>query len=245
MMRRWILAASILVLVVAAAFGSAGIGLAEDPASPATAPRTLEVTGRGTVSVTPDTAMITVGASSLEKTPSEAYRATSKVMANIAAALKIMGVDEKDIKTTQLNLNAEYNWTEDKGQVPTGYRASSSVTITTQKLDQVGALVDAAIDAGANQLHSINFTVKDPEQLLSQATDAAVDNALAKANRVAGRMNTMVVGPLKVTVMDGSGSVVRPVPMAAPAEKMASAPMPVFGGSSDYTATVSVTFEIK
>lgn len=243
-MRRWIAAAGLLLVAAVAALGGAGIGLAQDPATPAATPRTLEVTGRGTVNVTPDTAVISVGTSMLENTPSEAYAAASKAMNKMAAALKAMGVDEKDIKTTQLNLNAEYNWTQERGQQLKGYRAFSTLTVSTQKLDQVGALVDAAIAAGANQLNSINFTVKDPQKLLEQAMDAAVDNAMEKANRVAARMNTTVVSVLKVMVMDGSGTVV--YSEAARAGKGGAADaMPIFSGSSDYTATVSATFEIK
>lgn len=244
-MRRWIVILSVLVLALAAV--GAGVGLAEDPAAKPQTQRTLDVSGRGTIKATPDTAIITVGVSSLADTATEAYRQTAKAANELAATLKQFGVKAEEIRTTELSLYPEYNWTQEKGQVLRGYRSATSLSVTTQDLEGVGLLVETMVGKGANSLQSIRFTVKDPEKLIEQATDLAVDNAMGKASRVANRMGTQVIGVLRVSVMDTGGSMERPMPAAYETKSAmgADAAMPVFGGTSEYTVTISATFEIK
>lgn len=242
-MRRWIVILSVLLLALAAV--GAGVGLAQDPAAKPETQRTLDVVGRGTVKASPDTAIITVGVSTLADTASDAFKQTSGTANELAMTLKKFGVKAEDILTTELSLHPEYNWTQDKGQVLKGYRSSTSLSVTTQDLDGVGLLVETMVANGANTLQSIRFTVKDTEKLIEQAMDQAVDNAMSKAARVSNRLGTQVVGVLRVNVMD-SGSTERPVPMyEAKGAMTAESAMPVFGGTSDVTVTVSATFEIK
>lgn len=241
-MRKWFALAGILVLAFAA-WGTSQVGRAETPA-PAAQPRTIDVVGKGTITATPDTAVITLGISTIAEGPSAAYKDAATIMANIATTLTEAGLKQDELKTSELSLGAEYNWTQEKGQVLRGYRATANVTITTQQLDKVPLFIEAGVLAGANQMNSLSFTVKDPDTLLDEAMDAAADDATAKAGRVAKRMGANVSKVLKITVMDDSGSYPRPVPMAYEA-KADSAAMPVFTGSSKFTVSISATFEIE
>lgn len=239
-MRKWIAIAGLLVLAFAA-WGQSQVSHAETPTAPQ---RTIEVSGRGTITAKPDTAVVTLGISRLSDTPSAAFKEASKTMNEIAKALTSMGVKEDELKTSELNLGAEYEWTQEKGQTLRGYRATSNVTVTTQKLDDVPAIIEAAVAAGANQMSSLSFTVKDPEALLEQAMDLAADDAKAKAERVAKRMGSGVAQVLKITVMDDTG-IVR-APMAAYETKAAAdGAMPIFAGTTKYTVTISASFELK
>ncbi len=240
-MRKWIAAIGLLVLALAA-WGRSQVTHAETPVAPQ---RTIDVVGKGTIEAKPDTAIITLGVTALADTPSAAFKEASKIMNQIADALTSQGVKEDDLKTSELNLGAEYNWTQEKGQVLKGYRATSNVTVTTQNLDQVPAYIEAAVAAGANQMSSLSFTVKDPEALMDQAMDLAADDAKAKAERVAKRMGSGISQVLRISVMDNSGSVRGPMAYEAKGMADGAAPMPVFGGTSQFTVTISATFELK
>lgn len=209
--------------------------------------RTLSVTGQGRLDVMPDTATVTLGVSQLAKTPGEAYAAMSHDLISIADAVKATGVKEDQIKTGLFNLYAEYNWTQAEGQILKGYRATTSLKITTQDLTKVASLVQTAVTAGANQLEGISFYVKDSEALLEQVLDMAVDDAKAKADRVARRLGAKVVRVNSVSIQDqGVPMVVQPeMTTGSKAAADGAAPAPVFGGTSSFSASVSVTFEIE
>jgi len=211
-------------------------------------PRILSVTGRGQIQVVPDTAVITVGVSQLRPTAIEAYAAMSEDLVKIADAVKAKGIKEDQIRTSLFTLQEEYDWTEKEGRVLKGFRASTNLSITTQELDKVAEIVHAAITAGANQMNGISFYVKDSDKLLEQVLDMAVDDAKAKAERVASRLGAKVVRVQSVSISDG-GTPIIPVRVAAEAPKAialdAVAPAPVFGGTSEFSASVYVTFEIE
>ncbi len=208
--------------------------------------RTISVTGQGRLTVKPDTATITFGVSEVKPTPSEAYTALSASLNKIAPAIKSMGLKDEQIQTSMFNLNAEYNWTQDKGQQLVGYRSTTTLTITTQNLDQVAGLIQTAVEAGANQLNGVSFSVKDTDKLLEQALDMAVDDAKAKAERVASRLGAQVVRVMTINVMDnGTPMYVDRAMDEAKAMMAGAAPAPVFSGESSFSASVSVVFEIQ
>jgi uncharacterized protein YggE len=233
---RWIGLLLAAILALGAALFRPEPGHAE---SPAPAQRTLEVTGQGSLRVKPDTAVITLGVTQLKENPTQAYSAMNEVMARVVAALKAKGVTDDQLKTGMLYLDAQYDWTKEGGQVLKGYRATNTVTVTTQALDKVGVLIQAAMEAGANQLQGVSFQVKDSEALMAQALDLAADDAKAKAERVARRLGVSVVGVYKIDIMD-NGRVFYANEAAAKAGAA-----PVFPGTTDFTVTVRVTFEIR
>ncbi|MFZ5825111.1 MAG: SIMPL domain-containing protein [Bacillota bacterium] len=212
-------------------------------------PRTLNVTGHGKIELKPDTATIILGISQVRKSPAEAYAAMSADLVNISGSVKTMGVKEEEIKTGTFNLQAEYNWTQEKGQELVGYRATTTLNITTQQLDKVAELIQQAVEAGANQLNGIQFYVKNTDALVEQALDMAVDDARAKADRVAGRLGAKVVRVLSISIQDnGVPTFTRSMSdggYAGEAAKAMGAPAPVFGGTTTFTSTVYVTFEIQ
>jgi uncharacterized protein YggE len=230
-----------LLLLGAAVLGRPGVTLAGD-VNPA--PRTVEVTGRGTVSIKYDTALVTFGVSAIKDSPSAAYDAMSASINSVVAAVQAEGVKADDLKTGVLSLNAEYDWVQNEGQRLRGYRATNTITLTTQQLDKVAKLAQVVVAGGANQLQGISFTVKNLDAVIDQATDAAVDDAKARADRVAKRLGTSVQGVMRVTVGDAGGPPRPPIYAAADA-KATAAPAPIFSGTSEMTITVNATFELK
>lgn len=231
-----------VVLVGAALLGRPQSSLAADVNA---APRTVDVTGRGTVSMKYDTALVTFGVSAIKDSPGAAYDAMSASINSVVAAMQAESVKADDMETGVLSLNAEYDWVENEGQRLRGYRATNTITVTTTQLDKVARLAQVAVASGANQLQGVSFTVKDMDAVIDQATDMAVDDAKARAERVAKRLGTGLQGVMRITVGD-AGRPPKP-PIAYPSsEKTASAaPAPVFSGSTEMTISVNVTFELK
>lgn len=244
-MKRGLFAAVLIGLLVF------GIAVSSSPSTSLAAEadpseRTLSVTGQGRLDVSPDTAVITLGVSELNASPSEAYSALNTSITKISEVVLAQGVKKEQIQTSLFNLNAEYNWTQDKGQVFSGYRATNTLSITTQDLGQVASLIQVAVDAGANQLNGISFSVKESDKLLEQALDLAVDDAKAKAERVAGRMGAKVARVQTISIQDQGIPIYRnaKADMSVAAEG-AAAPMPVFSGTNSFTASVHVVFELQ
>lgn len=243
--RKGLMAVLLLSVLLIGALLYPTASAAETPAS--NPPRVLSVTGQGRMEVKPDTATITLGVTQLRPTPMEAYEAMSADLAKVAGQVKSAGVKEDQIKTSTFNLQAEYNWTQEKGQVLSGYRATNSISITTQELEKVAALIQSAMSAGANQLQGVSFYVKDTEKLTKEALDLAVDDAKGKAEQVANRLGTKVVRVQSVSIQDNGMPAYRPMmdANAGMAKAAAMEAAPVFSGTAPYSVSVSVTFELQ
>ena len=230
-------------MLVAGALGQPGVSFANTET--AAAARTLEVTGRGLVMTKHDTATISLGFNSVQENAVSAFNTMAGSMNDVAVALKQMGIKDEQIMTGTLSLQPEYEWLKEGGQVLKGYRAINTVSITTQELNRIAEIIQVAIGAGANQLNGISFAVKDGDELIEQAIDMAVDDAKAKADRVAKRLGTEVVGVVRVSIQDEGRSMVKSESVgradAGPAAMMA----PVYSGTGEVRATVSFTFELK
>ncbi|HLO03560.1 MAG TPA: SIMPL domain-containing protein [Symbiobacteriaceae bacterium] len=240
--RTWILLAVVLLLTAIFVPTSYAEGTASTVSQTV---KTLEITGTGRISYTYDTAEITLGASELADSPTAAFKAMSEKINKVVAAMKAKGITEADLKTGYLNLNQEYDW-KDGAQTLRGYRATNTLTIKVKDLNQVPAIMEAAVNAGANQVQGVNFSLANPGALEGQATDAAIDNARAQADRAAKRLGLTVAGVQKVQVFNQSG----PTPPIIYRSEMKSAAMAdggaaVYGGNGEYTASVSIVFELK
>lgn len=232
-----------LLAAAAIAVGPRSLRAAEVPAEQ---PRTLSVQGRAIIEAPPDAARVSFGVNQLAPTAAEAYGKVADDANRILTALKGKGVAEKDIQTSGLSLQAEYQY--DKGGVQhlRGYRASNNVTVTTRAMDGIGGLIDAAVAAGANNVQGIQFFVYDTEALVRGALDRAVDDAREKADRVAARLGSAITGVQRVHVTDEGGSVPPPMAMAEGGfAREAAAPMPVMAGTSRLQVSVSVEFLLR
>jgi uncharacterized protein YggE len=211
--------------------------------------RTITVNGTGTVSAPPDVAEITVGVVTQAKTAGEALSANTENMASIQQVLKKQGVEPRDIQTTNVNVQPQYSQPTPPrpGQVVeefvpriVAYQVTNSVQITARKLDQLGAILDAVVQAGANQIHGISFRVDKPDELMDQARTKAMADARRKADLLASSEKLKVGSP--VTINESGGYVPPPRPMMA--ARMMAAPVPVSAGEEDLTVNVTVVFEM-
>lgn len=231
--RSWILLAAVLLLTAIFAPATYAEGVA------AAAAKTIEITGTGRVAYSYDQAEITLGVSELADSPTAAFKAMSEKINKVVAAAKAKGIAEADLKTGYLNLHQEYDW-KDGTQILRGYRANNTLTIKVKDLARVPEVMEAAVEAGANTVQGVNFSLSKPEALQEKATDAAIESARAQADRAAKRLGLSVIGVQKVYLM-GQGA-----PMPIPYAKMAmdQAGGGIFAGQGEYAVSVNVVYEI-
>jgi uncharacterized protein YggE len=200
--------------------------------------RTITVNGTGTVKAVPDQAEWSFGAQSDGATAAEALKANGAAMAKVIAALKGEGIAAADLRTEQVSL---FPKTSPDGTKVTGYTASSSVHAVIRDLAKAGPVVDAATEAGANQIFGPTLTISDSESLYEQALDKAYEQAKAKAGRLAGTAGASL-GRV-VSLVEGGGSA--PIPLAKAADATAaSGGTPIEPGATDIQGFVTVTFAL-
>ena len=230
-MRRLLtLAAAAAALVAVAAF--AGIGRPEAARGDVASPDTVTTTGHGVVTVVPDEASVSAGVHTQAVTAAAALSQNAQLMSSVIAALKAAG--GSDLQTQQVSL---YPQTNDQNQV-TGYVADNSVSAQA-KIAGAGALIDAAVAAGANNVSGPTLDVSDRDARYRDALGKAVADARAKAVAIAGA-GGFGVGPVS-SVTEQTAAAPVPVFQAAAAKSVAT---PIEPGTQDVTADVTVTFRI-
>jgi hypothetical protein len=196
----------------------------------------IVVTGNGSVNASPDVATLQLGVEARARTARAALRDSSKRTARVVAALLAQGVARKDIQTAYVSLFRE--------QVRPGrvvYVASNSVSATVRDIAKVGAVIDAAVDAGANQVGGPQFGLSNPSAQYAQALAEAYDDARAKAEALAAKAGVTLGEP--TAVVEGGVSV---IPIAQDsAAGGGERPVPIEPGTTQVQATVTVTFAIS
>jgi hypothetical protein len=144
-----------LALISLVSVGALGIA----PAQAAEPDRHVTVTGVGTISVVPDAVRFYPSVTALAAKSGDALATASKTASAVRAALKTQGIATKDIKSSNLSVFPEYNYTQDKGSVIVGYRATQSFTVVIRKADTAGKVVEAVVNAG-NENVMINGIVR-------------------------------------------------------------------------------------
>jgi uncharacterized protein YggE len=232
---RWIV---LLVALAAALAAFAGIGRPEGAGSATGSPgRTITVTGTGIVATVPNRAGFSFGVTAQAKTATAALDAVATDMRKVIAALKAAGVALADIQTQSIQLNPRYS---DNGQDILGYMASSSVSAEIKNINRAGGVVDAAVNAGANQVSGPNLTRSDRGRLYRIALRAAVADARSKAQAIAAASGARLRSVRSVTE---SSAAPQPLPAQADSGISKSAP-PVQPGTQLIEADVLVEFTI-
>ena len=210
-------------------------------------PHTINVNGAGQVFLTPDVAYIYIGVHTENESAAEAVAENSDKSTAVAQALIDFGVDAKDIRTTNFSIYPYQNYGIDGLPAGTTYAVDNTVYVTVRDLAQLGKLLDAVVQAGANTINSIAFDVSDRTAALSEARAAAVENAVTIAEELADAAGVSLGDIVNISYYDaipypvyetfagkgGGGGVAM------------EAAVPVNPGQMSLTVTVSITYEIK
>src|SRR5262249_32996329 len=158
------------VLVLAVLAGVVGLLYARPAAAQASigvpGMRQVTVVGHGEVKGAPDTATVQIGVEAEAATAKDALAQNSAQAQAVQEKLIKLGVGAKDIQTSNFSINPTYG---SDGHQVTGYHVTNMVTVTIRQLDQAGTLLDQVVQAGANSIYGISFSVENPEALLDQA----------------------------------------------------------------------------
>lgn len=155
----------------------------------------ITVSGRVGMEVVPDVAQISIGVNSHAATPAAAREDNAEVINNTLDALAELGIEEKDIQTSNMDMRSVYNW-YDGVRTLTGYEMDTTLTIIVRDMDKAGEVVDAAIAAGSNELNGVEYLVSNRDEVYDLALTDAVGIARKKAEGLAaasGRTLGMVL----------------------------------------------------
>jgi hypothetical protein len=200
--------------------------------------RAVTVTGEGTVTAVPDTALIRIGVTSQGKTALAASDANARETAAVIAAIKESGVADKDVQTSTLSLQPQYDQSKPGNARLTGFRVTHQLTITVRNIDQLSAVIDRAISVGANEMSGIEFVVSDQGKLLDRARTEAIADAHRKAELYAGAAGMKVGRVIAITEEGALPPQAKFLPMRA------GAATPIARGEQTLHITVTVSYEL-
>ncbi len=208
--------------------------------------RTIEVTGNGEAHVAPDVASLNLAIETHAPTAQQSAGQNAALAQKVVDALTTKLQGKGKVWTGGYSLYPEYNEPRpNEKPVVTGYRAENSITVETGEIGMLGGLIDTAIDAGANRINFLNFTLRDESQARSQAIALAAKDAQAQADSLAKSLGVRLGPVVKATTEAES----RPMPvMRMGAMAMSSsmgAPTPVQPNEVTVPATVSITYQIQ
>lgn len=206
----------------------------------------LDVSATGKTTRVPDVAVIRAGVVSQSPTAAAALADNAQRMDRVLAALKGAGVAARDVQTSQIALQPQYRYAQNEAPVITGYQASNSVSVRFRDVAKSGAILDALVKVGANQIDGPNLTIDKPEAALDEARTDAVAKARARAELYARAAGLRVE---RIVSMSESGDYAPPSPMPIMAMRAqraeAVADTSIAAGEQDVTITLSVRFLLK
>jgi uncharacterized protein YggE len=199
----------------------------------------VTVTGQATISVAPDTAEIRIGVTSHGKNAREASEINAKQMTDVMAAIKSRGIAERDIQTSRLSLQPQYDPNKPGPARLLGFQVTNQLTVKIRDIDRLPAILDHAIAAGANEMSGIEFEVSEASKLLDQARDAAIADARRKAELYAKAAGATLG---RVVAITEEGAPSPPRPFAA--MRAGAGAVPVAPGEQTLRAMVTVSYEL-
>jgi uncharacterized protein YggE len=252
MKKKSVLLGGLLVVVLLATVlgGCTAAQTAPQPALAATPEglsRYITVIGKGEVSLIPDVAQINVGSEVIADTVSEAKAEVDRRMEAIMAVLEEMGIADEDIQTSHYSIYYErepfYPMPREETSPETegAYRVSNMLEVTIRDLEVVGEVLDAVVEAGANQMYGVTFTISDDQDWESEAREKAMADAKARAEELAGLAGVELGEVLSVSEVVGS-------PMGPVAIEMAAMGRGGGGiapGELEFGTQIQVTFAIQ
>jgi uncharacterized protein len=220
--------------------------LAQSAAAQDEPPHRIVVTGTGEATARPDIAVISAGVVVQGGTASTALADNSRAMNAVLQQLRTSGLADADVQTSQFSVTPLYERQPPERETTAppriiGYQVSNRVTARVRDIDRLGAVLDALVNAGATNVDGPWFDIADPEQVLGQARDAAVADALARARRYAAAAGVRLG---EIILIEETGAFVPPPRPMMRAEAMA-ADVPIAPGQTELSASVTITFAIE
>jgi hypothetical protein len=208
----------------------------------------LVVVGTGTASAEPEIANVVFGVELQGEDPAAIVDEAAEKIDQAIAASRALGLAEADIRTTGYNLWVETVRDPDNG-TPSGeiiYHVSHYVRVRLRDLEQVGGLLGAVVESGANAISEVSFAVEDQEALMEQARQQALEKAASRAEQMAAGLEITLGKPISV-METGGGYPVMDVPegIGGAGERGAVAAPSISPGTFSVSVSVQVVYEIR
>lgn len=201
----------------------------------------ITVSGTGKVVYVPDIGYIHVGVSSDAWTAAEAWKKNEAIVKKIFEELRKYGVEESDLKTTNLSLQPRYTHKPNEEPKFAGYTASYDLNVRVHDLSLMGAVLDSMVDAGANRNMSISFGCSKLDDLMDEAREKAVADDRKKANLYVTGAGAKLGDVLGITDTQWQPQY---FPVDAMALREGKASLPVAQGEQEVSINITVTWAI-
>jgi len=230
-----------LILAAVLLLSMTGAALADD---------TITVNGTATVQLEPDMVMIMLGVEAVDPEVLNAQKTVNEAMAKVIEALtgEELAIAEEDIATSEYRIDERYEYNYEVGKSEMiGYAATAMLSICVRELDKAGAVIDAAMMAGANRLSGVEFMSSNQTDARDQALTIAVQDGIRKAKVIAAAAGIELPAiPSEIIEQSSysyaaSNSIVMYDMVAATAEGSATT---LQAGMLSLNATVQITYEI-
>ncbi|MFZ2996003.1 SIMPL domain-containing protein [Sphingobium sp.] len=208
---------------------------------------TLNVTE--SVEATPNIATVGTGVQSRAPTAQQAMQDNAAKTEKLIAALAKAGIAKKDIQTSGINLNAQYDYNQQPGE-PTGprflgYEASNQLSVKLRDIKRVGQLLDAMVAAGATNVNGPSFAVDDPTAMIAQARGQAIRSARTQADYYAQAAGFRTARLLSIAESNSGGQPPMPMLQSARFKADAAPTTPVEPGQVSASVTLTVQYALE
>jgi len=200
----------------------------------------IHVSGQGRVSAAPDIALVQLGVQTFAAELESALSANNRSMDAVIGALKAQGIADADIQTTNLSVNPQYDYEKETRDI-VGYWVDNRVSVTFRNLPTLGSGLQAGLDAGANTVYDLRFTIDNSDALLSEARALAVADARQRAQTLADAAGVKLGKALDIR----ESSSAYPVYARGAFDEAVGSAVPVESGQLDLTVYVDVLFDIR
>ncbi len=207
-------------------------------------PQEITVSGEGKVFVKPDVALVLFGVKTESQKSVDAVNQNNEKMNAVIKAIKDLGVDEKDIKTSAYNLYPVYDYIE-TGRVFKGYSLDQQISVKIRDFNKISDILDKATSGGINTIGDLQFTVDDLEKAKSEAREKAIKQAKEKALVLINQAGLRIVKLINVS--EGYGPLPQPYMMGGginTLEKASIAP-DIQPGQSEINTTITLTYRVR
>lgn len=211
-------------------------------ATTSTTVATLTVTGSADEQVNPDLAQVSTGVMTRASTAEKAQQLNNAAMTKVLKALQKLGIKQADVQTQWYNIQPNYGRPSPSGQQQVnGFSANDNINVTIHNLQQVGQVIDMLVQAGANQVNNVSYSVANPAQVQRSLYALAVDDARAQADIIAKKLGVTITGVQSVSTSMGGGI----QPLYADKMPSASTATVLVPGTQDISTSLQVVYTIN
>ena len=205
--------------------------------------RSMSVNGTGRVTIVPDIATINIGVRTEADEVAEALEGNTVQANAISDVLQDMGVAKEDIQTSNFNVYPSERYDPMTGQVEGRYFVvENTVNVKVRDLTQLGSVLSAVVEAGANNVYGINFSVEDRETAVAEARQLAIEDAQAKAQAIAEEAGVELGDLINISVSSSDMPITY---FDAKGGAYAEAAVPIAAGTLAIVMQANLTYEIQ